>query len=92
MCKFYWNILDILLNSSNSNSNSLLYQQRPSVNASLNFAIIGSANGLSYIPRQAITWLNFGWLFIGLLGTNFSVIEAKCIQENLFEYVSLSAC
>ena len=38
------------------------------------FTIIGSDNGLSPIPRQAIIWTNAGILLIGTLGTNFSEI------------------
>ena len=36
--------------------------------------IIGSDNGLSPGPRQAIIWTNAGMLLIGPLGTNFSEI------------------
>ena len=39
--------------------------------------IIGSDNGLSPDPRQAIIWTNAGILLIGPLGTNFSEIEIK---------------
>ena len=46
---------------------------------SVNWAIIGSCNGLSLIRRQAITWTNAGLLSIGLLGTNFNIW--KCIWK-----------
>ena len=38
------------------------------------FTIIGSANGLSPIRRQAIIWTNAEILLIRILGTNFSEI------------------
>ena len=41
---------------------------------SLNWAVIGSDNGLSPIRHQAIIWTNAGILLIGPLGTNFSEI------------------
>ena len=40
----------------------------------VNLTIIGSDNGLSPGPRQAIIWTNAGILLIGPLGTNFSEI------------------
>ena len=40
----------------------------------VNWAIIGSYNGLSPLRRQAITWPNAGLLSIGLLRTNLSEI------------------
>ena len=39
--------------------------------------IIGSDNGLSPGPRQAIIWTNAGILLIGPSGTNFSEIEIE---------------
>ena len=39
-----------------------------------NLTTIGSDNGLSPGPRQAITWTNIGILLIGPIGTNFSEI------------------
>ena len=48
---------------------------RPSdANASLNWVIIGSDNGLSPVRRQAIIWTNARKLLIGPLETNFSEI------------------
>ena len=41
----------------------------------MNWAIIGSGNGLLPIQHQATTWTNAGLLKIGLLGTNFSEIS-----------------
>ena len=41
---------------------------------SVNYAIIGSDNGLSPGRRQAIIWTNTGILLIRPLGTNFSEI------------------
>ena len=43
--------------------------------ASLNWAIIGSDNGLSPVRRQAIIWTNDGILLIRTLRTNFSEIR-----------------
>ena len=40
-----------------------------------NLTIIGSDNGLSPGPRQAIIWTNAGILEIEPLGTNFSEIQ-----------------
>ena len=37
--------------------------------------IISSGNGLSPIPRQAITWTNAGLLSIELMGIHFSEIQ-----------------
>ena len=56
--------------------------------ASVNWAIIGSGNGLSPIWCQAITWTNAGLLSIGLLGTNFSefwirILSLSCKKMNL---------
>ena len=45
--------------------------------ASVNWAIIGSDNGLSPFWRQAIIWTNDGLLFIWSLRTNFSEIWIK---------------
>ena len=42
--------------------------------ASVNYAIIGSDNGLSPGRRQAIIWTNVGILLSGSLGANFSEI------------------
>ena len=42
--------------------------------ASLNWAIIGSDNGLSPVRRQSIIWTNAAIFLIGPLGTNFSEI------------------
>ena len=53
--------------------------------ASVNWVIIGSGNGLSPAPHQAITWTNAGLLAIGRLETNFT--EVSFIQENAPEYV-----
>ena len=41
---------------------------------SVNYAIIGSDNGLSPGRHQAIIWTNTGILLIRPLGTNFSEI------------------
>ena len=41
------------------------------LHVSMDWAIIGSGNGLSPIQRQAITWTNAALLWIGLLGSNF---------------------
>ena len=51
----------------------------------LNWAIIGSGNGLSPIRHQAITWTNAGLLSIGQiqwnqLGTNFSEIWIRVLS------------
>ena len=57
-----------------------LYSLRPSdsymitLYASVNWAIIGSDNGLLPTQRQAIIWTNAGILLIGTLGTNVSEI------------------
>ena len=52
----------------------------------MNWAIIGSGNGLSPIRHQAITWTNDGLMPIGLLGTNVYEIWIGIlnifIQEN----------
>ena len=48
-----------------------------SIYASAIWASFGSANGLSPVRRQAITWTNADLLSIGPLGTNFSEIEFK---------------
>ena len=40
-------------------------------------SIIGSENGLSPGPRQAIIWTNVGLLLIGTIGTNLSEILIK---------------
>ena len=42
-----------------------------------NLTIIGSDNGLSPGPRQAIIWNNAGILLIGPLGTNFNEISIE---------------
>ena len=55
--------------------NSLCNEGR--IYASVNYAIIGSDNGLSPARRQAIIWTNAGILLIGPLGTNFSEIFIK---------------
>ena len=44
------------------------------MDASVNYTIIGSDNGLSPGRHQAIIWTNDGILLIGTLGTNFSEI------------------
>ena len=44
------------------------------VYASVNYAIIGSDNGLPPRRCQAIVWTNAGILLIGLLGTKFNEI------------------
>ena len=59
--------------------------------------IIGSDNGLSPGPRQAIIWTNDGILLIWNFGTNFNEILSEInifsfnkmyfIQENVFENV-----
>ena len=53
--------------------------------------IIGSDNGLSPGPRQAIICTNAGILFIGPLGINFSEILIRnqyvFMQENAFENI-----
>ena len=49
-------------------------QQFVRVYALLNWATIGSDNGLSPVRRQAIIWTNSGILLIRPLGTNFSEI------------------
>ena len=66
--------------------------------------IIGSDNGLSPGPRQAIIWTNAGILLIGPLETNFSEIlieiytfsfkkiHLKCRLENGGHLVSASIC
>ena len=45
--------------------------------ASVNYAIIGSDNGLSPGRRQAIIWTNAGILLIRTLETNFSEISSE---------------
>ena len=47
--------------------------------ASLNWAIIGSDNGLSPVWCQAIIWTNARILLIWPLGTNFSEILTEII-------------
>ena len=44
---------------------------------SVDYAIIGSDNGLWHVLCQAITWANAGLLFIGLSGANFSDISIQ---------------
>ena len=44
---------------------------------SVNYAVIGSDNGLSPVWRQAIIWTNARLLLIEPLGTNFSEILIK---------------
>ena len=65
----------------------MIINSSPPSAASVNWAIIGSGNGLSPIRRQAITWTNAGLLSIGLLGTNFNRNSIIFIQENAFENV-----
>ena len=48
---------------------------------------IGSDNGLSPGPRQAIIWTNAGILLIEPLGTNLDQNSYTFIQENAFEDV-----
>ena len=54
----------------------------------MNWAIIGSGNGLSSVRRQTITWTNAGLLSLGPLGTRFSESEfyplhsRKCIWKS----------
>ena len=45
--------------------------------ASLNWAIIGSGNGLSPVWCQAVTWTNADFLLITPLGTDFNEILIK---------------
>ena len=42
--------------------------------ASVNWAIIGSDNGVSPVRRQALIWTNARTLLIGPLGTDFTEI------------------
>ena len=42
--------------------------------ASVNWAIIGSDNGVSPVRRQALIWTNARMLLIGPLGTDFTEI------------------
>ena len=59
--------------------------------ASVNWASIGSGNGLSPVRRQAITWTRAGLLSIGLNGNEFQWNSNRnsviFIQENAFEIV-----
>ena len=59
--------------------------------ASLNRVNIGSGNYLSFVRRQAITWVSAGLLSIGLLETNLSEIQLKkykiCIHAYGYENV-----
>ena len=66
----------------------LTHWGRVTIYASLNWAIIGSDNGLSPVRRQAITWTNAGILLIGPLGTNFSDILIE-IQTFSFKKLHL---
>ena len=81
-----------------SNSSALAMEllqscAKPSIYASVNWVSIGSGNGLSPVPRQAITWTNGNLLSIGPLGTNFSKIRIeiqnfhswKCIWKHSLE-------
>ena len=52
----------------------------PHIYSSVNWAIIGSGNGLSPVRHQAITWTNAGLLSIGLLGTSFSEIWIQILS------------
>ena len=47
---------------------------------SVNWASIGSGNGLSPIQLQTITWTNAGLLSIGLLKTNFNEIWIRILS------------
>ena len=57
----------------------LLIEAEWRIYASLNWAIIGSDNGLPPVWRQAIIWTNAGILLIGPLGTNFSEILIRIL-------------
>ena len=50
-----------------------------------NLTIIGSDNGLSPGPCQAIIWTNTGILFIGTVGTNFSDISNQILTFSFKE-------
>ena len=47
--------------------------------ASVNWAIIGSDNGLSPILYKAITWTNAALLSIGFMGKHFSEIWTRIL-------------
>ena len=49
--------------------------------ASMNYAIIGSYDGLSSFRYQAITWTDVGSLLFGFLATNFRKIKSR--HENV---------
>ena len=59
--------------------NSIIEAEWPRY-ASINYAIIGSDNGLSPVWRHAVIWTNDGLLLIGHLGTNFSEMLIKLQQ------------
>ena len=67
---------------------SKLISPKRRINASVNRVSIGSANGLSPMPHQAIFWTNAGLLSIGPLGTNFGGIFVK-IQNFSFTNMHL---
>ena len=82
----YWRIYALLgLNEWNS------YQW--SINASVNYTIIGSDNGLSPDQRQAIILTNAGILLIEPLGTKFSqmIIDIHKFSSNNMHLKLLSA-
>ena len=57
------------------------------IHASINYAIIGSDNGLSPDRRQAIIWINAGVLLIVKLQWNFIRNWYIFIHENPFKIV-----
>ena len=57
--------------------------------ASVNWAFIGSNNGLSTDWHQAIIWTNAGILLIGPLETNFKETPIK-MQQSSFKKICLN--
>ena len=59
----------------------------PHIYAQVNWASIGSANGLLPVQHQAITWTNAGLLSIWPQGTNFSEIAITIKNFSFTKYM-----
>ena len=64
------NILQLIVNSLRPSDTYMCHSAVP-----VNYAIIGSDNGLLPCWHKATVWSNVGILFIGPLGTNFTEIS-----------------